>query len=222
MKGRGLFAPDREYIMETILKVLNGLCVTGFWILVTAYGVYKLNVLKTKSWEETVYVMFRKGFEVCYEEFTGKLSPKKIINTGLILVNDEVLELVKLFNENPYMTPALAEYVPNINGIMWFDIRAVKLAPKYKDLKQRELVMMIYHIIQNFFMEKRNVSVKLYIRVATLTRLYFAVALSEEGYEFLEEQQALLELDNNVSVSDIPLEEEIDIFEEPHEEDVIC
>ena len=43
-------------------------------------------------------------------------------------------------------------------------------------------------IIQNFYMETRGIRVKVFIKVASPKRLYFAIPLSVEGEEYLEKQ----------------------------------
>ena len=215
----GLHPPKKGQNNMHIINVIHGV---GFWLCMISLVVYKLNVLKTKSWEETIYMMFRKGFEVCYEEITGKTSPKRIVDSSLFLTNGEVLELVHRFDNRPYEVPALGEYLPNANGISWMDIRAIELIPKYANMKTKEIALMAYHIIQDFYMEKRGTSVRLYIKVATPQRLYFAIALSEEGFNFLEEQQSSHQVQDDGFFRDVPLEEEIDIYDEPQKENSIC
>lgn len=195
--------------MDLINIIFVTICTIGFLIETSGFLIYKSGILHTNSWEETISKMFTLIGEVFYEDVTGKLVDKKIINPALILIHEEILELVKRLENNPFMTPALAQYIPNENGIMWVDIRAVKLIAKYKDLTKKELYKMLYHIIQNFYMEKRNTQVCLYIKVATPNRLYFAVALSEEGKEFLEKQEALQNSKTETPTVHKPLKEEV-------------
>lgn len=205
--------------MNILFLIFEAICILGFMICLISFIVYKSGKLGTKSWEETIPVMLSRCFDFCYTEITGKPVPSQIINTALILAQEEVLELVKLFTDTPYLTPALYEFIPNALGIMWVDIRAVNLVAKYKDLQLKDRILMAYHIIQNFYMEKRGTSVNLYIKIATPQRLYFAVALSEEGYQFLEKQRLANEQIEKPSIVDASLEEDVELFVEDDEEE---
>lgn len=204
--------------MHPLLVFCQVFCITGFGICIIGFLLYKSGIFETQSWEETISVMLKKCITVFYEEATGKTSPQKVINTALFLVNEDIIQLLKKLENSPYIAPSLAEYTPNVNSVMWVDIRAVKLASKYEDLEQHQISQMVFHIIRNFYMETRGFAITPYIRIATPTRLYFAIPLSEEGFQFLKKQQNALDMKMQNLNNDISLEEEIDLFENISEE----
>ena len=111
------------------------------------------------------------------------------VNPALILADQETLELIDALNGHPYDTPALASYIPDVNGVSWTDIKAVGLVERYKDITNEQIAQICRNIIETYFMKSRGCQVKVYIKVATSTRLYFAVALSEDGKRFLNSQE---------------------------------
>lgn len=199
--------------MHPLVVFCQVFCIAGFGVCIIGFILYKSGVFETSSWEETISVMLKKCITVFYEESTGKTSPQKVVNTSLYLVNEDITQLLKMLDNTPYIVPTLANCTHS-NGVLWVDIRAVKLATKYEDLEQQQLSQMVFHIIQNFYMQTRGFSVRLFIRIATTTRCYFAIPLSEEGYQFLEKQQASVESGQHIPNATVSLEEEIPLFEE--------
>lgn len=132
--------------------------------------------------------LFRFLYEAVYEGWTGHDLPEKLIHAERILSNAEVLELVQKFKNNPYIVPSLGGYIPNYQGILWLDIKAVELALRYQSFIREDICNMADYIIQNFYMETRGIRVKVFIKVASPKRLYFAIPLSVEGEEYLEKQ----------------------------------
>lgn len=209
---------------------IENICIIGFAICIIGLVCYKFEIVKANSWEEAIKKMFpalwklikricvalRKPmkiiFKFFYEGFTNQDLVKAMVDTSRILMNAEVMDLVNRLSNKPYDTPTLTSYIANINGIAWYDIGALRLVSAYKDLLFDDFVRMISNIIQNYFMETRGIGVDLYIKVATPTRLYFAIALSENGKAFLEQQEANNKLKESESIIAIPLEEEIEIF----------
>lgn len=132
--------------------------------------------------------LFRFLYEAVYEGWTGHDLPEKLIHAERILSNAEVLELVQKFKNSPYLVPSVANYIQNNLGILWLDIKAVGLIPLYQGLTRSDICEMAESIIQNFYMETRGIRVKVFIKVASPKRLYFAIPLSVEGEEYLEKQ----------------------------------
>lgn len=132
--------------------------------------------------------LFRFLYEAVYEGWTGHDLPEKLIHAERILSNAEVLELVQKFKNNPYIVPSLGGYIPNYQGILWLDIKAVELALRYQSFIREDICNMADYIIQNFYMETRGIRVKVFIKVASPKRLYFAIPLSVEGERYLEKQ----------------------------------
>ena len=132
--------------------------------------------------------LFRFLYEAVYEGWTGHDLPEKLIHAERILSNAEVLELVQKFKNNPYIVPSLGDYIPNYQGILWLDIKAVELALRYQSFIREDICNMADYIIQNFYMETRGIRVKVFIKVASPKRLYFAIPLSVEGEKYLEKQ----------------------------------
>lgn len=132
--------------------------------------------------------IFRTLFRFLYEGWTGHDLPEKLIHAERILSNAEVLELVQKFKNSPYLVPSVANYFQNNLGILWLDIKAVGLIPLYQGLTRIDICGMAESIIQNFYMETRGIRVKVFIKVASPKRLYFAIPLSVEGENYLEKQ----------------------------------
>lgn len=195
----------------------------GIWTIISISGflVYKAEVAAdVHSWEDGIKKVLTFVFEFVYEDVLGKILPDKLVNPSLVCSNDEVLQLVEKLSNHPYDTPVLTSYIPNVNGIDWYDFAAVGLVPRYKNLSNREISKIADHIIQTFFMETRNCKVPLFIKVAAPTRLYFAVALSENGRKFLEKQNLSMPMENlektggpDISTKTDGLEEVIELFQ---------
>lgn len=132
-----------------------------------------------------------------YNEWTGHDLPKKLINAELILLKEEVPKLVERFKNSPYIVPSLSRYVSNSLGVLWLDIKAMGLIPLYQGLTRSDICGMAENIIQNFYLETRGRSVKIFIKVASPTRLYFAIPLSEEAEEYLEKQEEVQAQENH-------------------------
>lgn len=160
--------------------------------------------------------LFRFLYEAVYEGWTGHDLPEKLIHAERILSNAEVLELVQKFKNNPYIVPSLGDYIPNYQGILWLDIKAVELALRYQSLIREDICNMADYIIQNFYMETRGIRVKVFIKVASPKRLYFAIPLSVEGEKYLEKQ-----VEDQPQIQDSYEDVTFDLFEEeiPENED---
>lgn len=160
--------------------------------------------------------LFRFLYEAVYEGWTGHDLPEKLIHAERILSNAEVLELVQKFKNNPYIVPSLGDYIPNYQGILWLDIKAVELALRYQSFIREDICNMADYIIQNFYMETRGIRVKVFIKVASPKRLYFAIPLSMEGEKYLEKQ-----VEDQPQIQDSYEDVTFDLFEEeiPENED---
>lgn len=158
--------------------------------------------------------LFRFLYEAVYEGWTGHDLPEKLIHAERILSNAEVLELVQKFKNNPYIVPSLGDYIPNYQGILWLDIKAVELALRYQSFIREDICNMADYIIQNFYMETRGIRVKVFIKVASPKRLYFAIPLSVEGEKYLEKQAQ-----EQPQIQDSYEDVTFDLFEEEIPED---
>lgn len=158
--------------------------------------------------------LFRFLYEAVYEGWTGHDLPEKLIHAERILSNAEVLELVQKFKNNPYIVPSLGGYIPNYQGILWLDIKAVELALRYQSFIREDICNMADYIIQNFYMETRGIRVKVFIKVASPKRLYFAIPLSVEGEKYLEKQAQ-----EQPQIQDSYEDVTFDLFEEEIPED---
>lgn len=132
--------------------------------------------------------LFHFLYEAIYEGWTGQPLPEKLEHTERILSKAEVLELIQKFKNSPYIVPSLFNYIPNSLGVLWLDIKAVGLEPRFQFLGRNGICDMANNIIQNFYMETRGICVKVFIKVASPTRLYLAIPLSVEGEKYLEKQ----------------------------------
>ena len=179
-------------IVDIIIIIL--VCICGFMI--SGYVIYRLYPKSTERWEDGVSFMVHLVFDplfslakFIYKKVVDKLLTDQTVDITYILTEQEPLDLVDALEDHPYDTPALASYIPNANGISWIDIKAVGLAGRYKDITYEQIVAICQNIIETYFMKSRGCQVAVYIKVATPTRLYFAVALSEDGKRFLDRQE---------------------------------
>ena len=190
------------------------LLVAACGFMIGGYFLYKLYPDETDSWEDGVKFMLQIAFSgikaifrfVC-REMEGKDLQDYEVNPALILADQETLELIDALNGHPYDTPALSSYIPDVNGVSWTDIKAVGLVERYKDITNEQIAQICRNIIETYFMKSRGCQVKVYIKVATSTRLYFAVALSENGKRFLNNQESSAA--EPVSVKDRGLTEKV-------------
>ena len=198
------------YDLETLAMIFGVLIAVGF-------VAYKMKF--ADSWEggvklilKTFWYGFKKIGKFLYEEFSGKAAQEEEINEKIYLTNQEMMNFVDEFDGRPYNTPILAGSEIR-NGIWWADISAASLSPTYRDTSMDTIKDLCQKVIQRFFMKVRETSVKVYIRVVTPTRLYFAIPLSEKGRKFLEDQIASENAQNNELweeyLSESRLEEEI-------------
>ncbi|MCI6421263.1 MAG: hypothetical protein MR816_04220 [Blautia sp.] len=127
-------------------------------------------------------------YELFYEELKGEPLPDKVRNISYLLTDQEALELVSTLSGHPYDTPTLASYSVDGQGIAWYDIHAVGLAPAYKECPPRQVARICSHLVQNFFMESRGTQIALYLKVVSPTRLCLAVPLSVSAQRLLEAQ----------------------------------
>lgn len=145
---------------------------------------------------------------------TGEDVLEMLADQTRMLTNEEVLELVESFHMHPYDTPSLISYTPNINGVAWYSIEALRLTDAYSTLTNAELSKMCYHKIRNYIMETRGIQVPIYIKVATPTQLYFAIPLSAYGEKLLSKQSQETTPVSKVNNAPVLKEEVIDIFED--------
>lgn len=196
------------------INILTALCCLYVILSIIGYAVYKSESSSADTWEKGIISALTFGFNALYEEFTGQRIPAKIVDSALILTNQEALELTRRFANHPYDTPRLESYTPNANGILWCDIRAVRPTPQYSDLTYREKQEMAFNTIQTFYMEVRNTQVEIDLKIVSPTRLYFAIPLSEEGKAFLLKQHEANKQPEIYEQSFDILEETIDFAEE--------
>ncbi len=120
---------------------------------------------------------------------TGEVPDDEVVNTAIILTDEEIKQLLSLLELKLYVLPVLIQYAPNINGILWLDISAVDTYPEYDGLSLEERQKIIIHLLQKFYFERRGFYVLLFLKVVTSTRLYLAIPLSKRGQRFLENQE---------------------------------
>ena len=198
-------------IVDTFIIIVL-LCICGSMI--GGYVIYRLYPESTERWEDGVSFMVHLVFDplislskFIYKKVVEKLLTDQTIDMTYMLTDQETLDLVDNLKDHPYDTPALASYIPNANGISWIDIKAVGLVGRYKDVTYEQTATICRNVIENYFMRTRGCQVAVYIKVATSTRLYFAVALSENGKRFLNNQESSAA--EPVSVKDRGLTEKV-------------
>lgn len=180
-------------IVDTFIIIIL-VCICGFMI--SGYAIYRLYPESTERWEDGVSFMIHLVFDplfslakFIYKKVSEKLLTDQTVDMTYMLTEQETLDLIDTLKDHPYDTPALASYIPNVKGISWIDLKAVGLVGRYKDITYEQITQICRNIIETYFMKTRGCQVAIYIRVATPTRLYFAVPLSEAGKRFLDRQK---------------------------------
>lgn len=164
------------------------ICVVLWGILSgTAYLTYKIG--DSPSWEESLRRFVSCIVKLIHEAFTAPCEDGEDI--GKTLVDDEPRQMTETLEQQPYEAPALANYWIS-KGMMVFDIRAAGLASKYTRLEENspELTRLLQLKIYNYFMKVRGTPVRVCIRFATPTRLYFAVPFTDSAGKHLDAQGA--------------------------------
>lgn len=177
-----------------MIEILEKAAILWSLFCIAGYVYYKAGFAKT--WAEGIPVFFSclgalfKGiFHFFYKMFSKQALENEMLRTEWILTNQEVISLTASLKGCPYDTPSLEGYTPNIAGVLWVDISAVGLTSTYQNLPVSGIKEVTEKMIQNFYMQTRETRVPVYIKVASAKRLYFAVALSGQGKEFLDKQE---------------------------------
>ena len=174
----------KKYIVPILYKIIKDFITTSEW-LITQY---------LKWWKKT--------------------SINKDIKDSLYLSDNEYNELVKQLKDNPFVFPKLGIiYQKDFeNGILRFDVDAIGLTSKYRDIDNKTLREIICTIIKNYYMETRNTNVSVYVTVASPIRVQIAIPLSDYGKYLLQKevQPQMGEAENTLSDY---MEEEIDFKE---------
>lgn len=199
-------------VWTLVILFLVALC--GFMI--GGYVIYRLYPESTERWEDGVSFMVHLVFDplislakFIYKKVVEKLLTDQTADMTYMLTDREALDLVDTLKDQPYDVPALASYIPNANGISWIDVKAVGLVGRYKDVTYEQIATICRNVIENYFMKTRGCQVAVYIRVASPTRLYFAVPLSEAGKRFLDRQEVSAVESVNDPVAAEPLTETV-------------
>lgn len=166
---------------------------------------YKI-LLKIKQWGEQLSRKFSVWWQVH--------SLSKENDNSLFLSEKEYSELIRLLKESLLEFPKLGCIYKDdfLKGILRFDIHAIGLISKYRDIENNILKEILCTIIVNYYMETRNKYVCVFVPVASPIRVQIAIPLSEYGnYLLQKETQSTADEIKNTS-SDL-LEEEIDLDE---------
>lgn len=194
------------------MDIINVCC--GIWTVFSliGLGIYKWNPEIAPSWEAGIKKAVTYIFEMFYEELSGKRPVEQMIQNIRILDGEEIKEFLYQFEGHPYDTPTYQEPPSICQDICWYDIGAVGLISRYQDIENTQIRKIVTHVIQNYFMEKRGIHVPIFIRIATPTRLYLAIPLSESARKFLQKQEEESAVQLPIRQESKPLEEEIDFF----------
>lgn len=181
------------------------------WTIISIIGCifYKLKLFNVKTWEEGITCVLTYGAELIFEEITGEPSPYKIVDSSLILTNDEVMLIVHKLTNHPFDTPTLVSYRQDSNKILWVNIESIGLVSTYRELSNEDISKMAQHIIQNFFLETRKFHANLTIKIASPQRLYLAIPLTQEAQRFLLSQNTSVKTELESVKKNEPLIEEI-------------
>lgn len=213
--------PDRKmliFLTNVILLFFGflGILLLGGWLW------YKLdNTVTTvdggirqilRSFKE----IFSKVFWFCMGEL-GHPNPATIINQSLWLTNDELNELKHLFGEKIFEIPILEGY-SQAEGCQFISFSAVNVKEKYLDLEYEQLVRLIEHTVQSFYLDIRQQKPFVKVPIASPKYFQFVIPLSGQGLEYLDAQEKLRNTLTDSSNTEVePLEEVFQIFDDEDE-----
>lgn len=216
-------------VKETMfLKILA--YVSTFTVVVGIAGYINYWSGKADTWEQGVKNVFmglgkagRWIYDAFYEEFAGEPPNNKKVEMQNVLPPEEQQELVKRFENFPYVLPRLEDYNMNFKGCARIDISAMGFAPAYKNLDGKGLAQMCLRIIEGYYSETRGIYPYMAVMVATPTRLVVVVPLSIQAKDMLkkkieEQRQKALEAQEEIQQKHTVLEEEIPVQKETTEE----
>ena len=178
--------------MELLLIFLKGSLFFSFTIIVMGYVIYRFQFITVSSWKNGIKVIFTACIamiKLIYYELTGIVPENKVINTALILSNDELSTLLEYLNRHPFDTPTIESYSPNSYGVLWLDITACGLVSDYRDAENEDIAKISRYSIQNFYIKTRGLKPDITILISSSNRLYFAIPLSNDGRKYLEYQK---------------------------------
>lgn len=201
--------------MSTFWEFIDVLALSWSVISIVAYFAYKTTILDVPSWEESVKTICFAGITLLIEEFTGSQNADKIADQSIILSNSEVMLILKNLTNHPYDTPTLLSYRTDLKNVSHIEIEAIGLVSTYRDISNDSIAKMVQHIMQNYYLETRNLHVNVVVKVATAERLYLAIPLSRDAERFLSNQNTRIQTDIESIKTVEPLIEEIpDIFDD--------
>lgn len=203
--------------MITFLDIVGLLAIIWTFISISGYIVYKYNIvnLNKNSWEEAIKTVFSFGLNQIAQEITGNIHPDKIINPALILSNSEVMLILKNLTNHPYDTPTLLSYRTVSKNVSHIEIEALGLVSTYRDISNDSIAKMAQHIIQNYYLDTRNLHVNIVVKVATPERLYLAIPLSRDAERFLSNQNTTVQTEcESIKTVEPLIEEILDIFDD--------
>lgn len=188
---------------------------------IASFVAYKRHSYGAVRWEDGFYVL---GMRII--SLVSKIIPplKKKVNIWWadntiryerVPDSREVLEIVKRLDGHPYETPSLFKYDVDIvkDSVIRVDIHAVDLVSKYNTANYSTIHDIAHNVIQNYYMETRNMQVDVDISIATPQRLYFEIPLSNRGRKILEQNHTPLSEQSTQENSDF-MEAEINLFED--------
>lgn len=129
----------------------------------------------------------RKFFAEFGRYLHGEDTQEYMENASLILTDEDAIELSKRLDGHPYEAPTFCNFLKS-SGIVRYEYRACGLAGKYGSLDADGIFRVSFHQIRNYMIETRMAQPYIRVEVATPTRLFFAIALSEHGQAILEKQ----------------------------------
>lgn len=201
--------------MNTLLNYTYFFFAAYCGITVCGYIVYKFEQEGAQTWEEGIKklpLFFRHAVPFLYHGIVFFLSShfhrNDIVNNGLILTNDEVIQLVKLLENHPYESPSLLSYVINPNGYCEIDVQAVGLTNKYENEPNKKIAKISVTRVRNYYIETRFSSPYISAQATSPVHLHIAIALSGSGQKHLQSLEGQKIPDSNLDVT-LDLKEEI-------------
>ena len=111
---------------------------------------------------------------------SGEDILEQLPDPSLGLSDDELKELTKRLNGNPYNSPTFCLCSSRM-GVNYYEFSSISLKESYKELVGETLFKKVRHVLRNYLMETRSIPPDIYVTVATPTRLIFAIPISEFG-----------------------------------------
>ena len=164
-------APYMLLLLKRLLHLLGGLFLLAIRLLKCLGGL----AIKLFKWSIKKLKDYFQKIEDLQHQVSGEIP----------FTFEENLEFAEEFEGKPYESPVFEKVDYKYPFAALYEISAARRAPQYEKVKQQDFDNIIVQQSKKFMAKKRKVRAYVRVIAATSTRLSFAVAFSEYGWNRL-------------------------------------